>query len=152
MSRLVVFFLMVVAPAMSICLALLGLETLGLNAMGWFLLVLGIAYPAGGAIYYFIHHKPFWRSNRPGKTVREESGDQSFWFILPGFLSVFFRFAPRVDVFAWVDAASALDASRRSRINPVILGCGHLGSIPYPRPLLRTRGGDGGAPPGAERS
>ncbi len=90
MNRLVVVFLIVVAPALSICLAYLGLETLRGNIMGWFLLILGIAYPAGGAVYYFIYHKPFWQSSRTGDAIREESGDRSFWLILPGFLVNFF--------------------------------------------------------------
>jgi protein-S-isoprenylcysteine O-methyltransferase Ste14 len=90
MSRVAVFFLMIIAPALSICLALLGLDTLAKNILGWFLLVFGIAYPAGSVIYYFIRHEPFWKSfgNRP--LVREEKGDRSFWLILPGFLAVFF--------------------------------------------------------------
>jgi len=90
MSRLAIFFLMVVAPALSICLVLLGLETLGSNILGWFLLVLGIAYPAGGVIYYFVRREPFWKSAGGGEAVREESGDRSFWLVLPGFLAVFF--------------------------------------------------------------
>jgi len=90
MSRLAIFFLMVVAPALSICLALLGLETLRGNILGWFLLVFGIAYPAGGAIYYFIRREPFWKASGDGKAAREETGDHSFWLILPGFLVVFF--------------------------------------------------------------
>lgn len=90
MSRLAIFFLIVVAPALSICLALLGLETLGSNILGWFLLVLGIAYPAGGVIYYFIRREPFWKSAGGGEANREEKGDISFWLILPGFLAVFF--------------------------------------------------------------
>jgi protein-S-isoprenylcysteine O-methyltransferase Ste14 len=90
MSRLAIFFLMVVAPALAILLALLGLETLGDNILGWFLLVLGVAYPAGGVIYYFIRREPFWKSAGRGEAVRQESGDRSFWAILPGFLAVFF--------------------------------------------------------------
>ena len=90
MSRLAVLFLMILAPALSIFLALLGLETLRSNTLGWFLLVLGIAYPAGGVIYYFIRREPFWKSVRGGEAVREENGDRSFWLILPGFLAVFF--------------------------------------------------------------
>jgi protein-S-isoprenylcysteine O-methyltransferase Ste14 len=90
MSRLSVLFLMVLAPALAICLALLGLETLHDNFLGWFLLALGIAYPAGGMIYYFIRREPFWKSARGGEAVREETGDRSFWLILPGFLVVFF--------------------------------------------------------------
>jgi protein-S-isoprenylcysteine O-methyltransferase Ste14 len=90
MSRIAVFFLMVIAPALSICLALLGLDTLGRNFLGWFLLVLGVAYPAGGVIYYFIRREPFWASTRSTEVIQEEKGDRSFWFILPGFLAVFF--------------------------------------------------------------
>jgi protein-S-isoprenylcysteine O-methyltransferase Ste14 len=90
MSRVVVFFLMVVAPGLSLCLALLGLDTLGENFLGWFLFLLGVAYPAGGVIYFFIRRQPFWRSigNRP--PAKEEKGDRSFWLILPGFLVAFF--------------------------------------------------------------
>jgi protein-S-isoprenylcysteine O-methyltransferase Ste14 len=97
MSRLAVFFLMIVAPALAICLALLGLETLRGNILGWFLLVLGVAYPAGGAIYYFIRREPFWNAANSGKTALEEKGDRSFWAILPGFLVIFF--APPLEWF-----------------------------------------------------
>ena len=89
MSRLAVFFLMIVAPGLAICLALLGLETLRTNLLGWFLLLFGVAYPAGGVITYFIRRRPFWKWNT-GEAVREEKGDRSFWGILPGFLVVFF--------------------------------------------------------------
>lgn len=90
MSRLSNLFLGVVAPALAICLALLGLETLGSNLLGWFLLVLGAAYPAGSVIYYFNHREPFWNPFGGGEVEHEESGDWSFWLILPGFLVVFF--------------------------------------------------------------
>jgi len=90
MSRFAVLFLIILAPVLAICLALLGLETLGSNILGWFLLVLGIAYPAGGMIYYFIRREPFWKSTGGGGAVGEEIGDRSFWLILPGFLVVFF--------------------------------------------------------------
>ena len=95
MSRPAILFMLVVAPALSICLALLGLETLGSNILGWFLLVLGIAYPAGGVIYYFVRREPFWKSAGRGEAAREEKGDRSFWAILPGFLVVFF--APPIE-------------------------------------------------------
>ncbi|MGB8251784.1 MAG: isoprenylcysteine carboxylmethyltransferase family protein [Anaerolineaceae bacterium] len=90
MSPLAVLFLLIVAPALALCLALIGLETLGDNILGWFLLVFGVAYPVGGVIYYFIRHEPFWKSADGGKTSREEKKDNSFWAILPGFLVVFF--------------------------------------------------------------
>lgn len=90
MSKLVVFFLMIIAPAFSIFLSLLGLETLEKNFLGWFLLIFGIAFPAGGVIYYFIRREPFWQSANGGKAAREEKGDRSFWLILPGFLVTIF--------------------------------------------------------------
>jgi protein-S-isoprenylcysteine O-methyltransferase Ste14 len=90
MSPLAVLFLLVIAPALALYLALIGFETLSSNILGWFLLVLGIAYPAGAVIYYFIRREPFWKSTGGGKTAREEKGDRSFWLILPGFLVVFF--------------------------------------------------------------
>lgn len=90
MSRLAIFFLVAVAPALSICLALLGVETLGSNVLSWFLLVFGVAYPAGGVIYYFIRREPFWNPVDRREAAWEEKGDRSFWTILPGFLVVFF--------------------------------------------------------------
>jgi len=99
MSRKAVFFLMVLAPALAIWLALMGLETLRTNLMGWFLLVFGIAYPAGGLIYYFIRKGPFWKSAASGKVVQEEKDDRSFWVILPGMLVAFF--APPLEFMYW---------------------------------------------------
>jgi protein-S-isoprenylcysteine O-methyltransferase Ste14 len=90
MSRIAILFLMILSPALAIFLALLGLETLQDNFLGWFLLVLGIAYPAGSIIYYFIRREPFWNSTQAGGRAREETGDRSFWLILPGFLVIFF--------------------------------------------------------------
>jgi protein-S-isoprenylcysteine O-methyltransferase Ste14 len=90
MSQLAVLFLLIIAPTLALCLALIGLETLHENILGWFLLVFGIAYPAGGVIYYSIRRVPFWKSADGGLTSREEKGDLSFWAILPGFLVVFF--------------------------------------------------------------
>lgn len=90
MSRLAILFLLLVAPVLSFCLALLGLETSNRNILGWFLLVFGIAYPAGGVIYYFIRREPFWNSAGRGIAKSEEISDRSFWAILPGFLIVFF--------------------------------------------------------------
>ena len=95
MSRPAILFMLLVAPVLAICLALLGLETLGSNILSWFLLVLGVAYPAGGVIYYFIRREPFWKSAGRGEAAREEKGDRSFWAILAGFLAVFF--APPIE-------------------------------------------------------
>ena len=90
MGQPAIFFLVIAAPAFSLCLALLGLETLGANRLGWFLLALGISYPAGGVIYYFIHRKPFWNAVRAGEAVQAEVNDRSFWTVLPGFIAAMF--------------------------------------------------------------
>ena len=90
MSRLV-FFLMVVAPALAICLALLGLETLPLNFMGYFLLLLGTGYLVGGVLYYFDHSETYGNLTRA-----DEASDRFPWLILPGFLSA--SFAPPLEL------------------------------------------------------
>jgi protein-S-isoprenylcysteine O-methyltransferase Ste14 len=90
MSRLSVLFLTIAAPALSLVLALLGLETLRHNLLGWFLLVLGIAFPVGVVVFRVLRGQPFWDPSGARKILREEKGDRSFWAVLPGFLAVFF--------------------------------------------------------------
>ncbi len=90
MSRLAIFFLMVVAPALSICLALLGLETLRENVLGWFLLVTGVVYAAGIVIAVFIRREQFWEAQLKGNMAKEEHGDRSFWLIALGMIGGFF--------------------------------------------------------------
>jgi protein-S-isoprenylcysteine O-methyltransferase Ste14 len=51
--------------------------------LGWFLFAMGIAYGAGGVIY-------LWRNQNSADSARSEAGNRSFWWILPGFLAVFF--------------------------------------------------------------
>jgi protein-S-isoprenylcysteine O-methyltransferase Ste14 len=90
MSRLAIFFLMIVAPALSICLALLGLVTLRTNLLGWFLLLTGIFYAAGIVITVYIRREQFWRSRLDEKMAQEEHGDRSFWLIALGMIGGFF--------------------------------------------------------------
>ncbi len=90
MSRVAVWFLVVLAPALGLLLALLGFETLGKNFLGWLLLVVGIGYSAGVIIYAWILKEPFWQPKAGGRAVSEEIGDRSFWWILPGMFSTFF--------------------------------------------------------------
>lgn len=90
MSRTATFFLLVLAPALALVLALLGLETLNKNIIGWLLLAIGIGYPCGAIIHFWIHKEPFWRPKVGGDTLVEEIGDKSFWMILPGMLAIFF--------------------------------------------------------------
>jgi protein-S-isoprenylcysteine O-methyltransferase Ste14 len=132
MSRLAVFFLMIVAPALSICLALLGLETLRENILGWFLLVFGVAYPAGGVIYYFIRREPFWKSAGGGEAAREEKGDRSFWAILPGFLAVFF--APPLE---WMYLPAVLPRALGMQIAGLVLILAAVGLRVWARAHIR---------------
>ena len=85
-------FLLLVSPVLAIFLALLGIETLPDNLLGWFLALFGFAYLAGGLIYV-------WRSRGGPAPIREERSDRSFWLILPGFLVIFFG-APLEFLFA----------------------------------------------------
>lgn len=76
-------FLLVIGNALALLLALLALETTPTNFLGWFLFAIGIAYGAGGVIY-------LWRNQNIEDSVRAETGNRSFWWILPGFLAIFF--------------------------------------------------------------
>ncbi len=100
MSRTMIFFLLFVAPALSLVLALLGLETLNNNLLGWVLLIIGIAYPAGVIIVYWFQKRIFWKGS--GETIREDTGDRSFWAILPGMLISFFVSPLEYMYFAWL--------------------------------------------------
>jgi protein-S-isoprenylcysteine O-methyltransferase Ste14 len=87
-SSFVRFFLLVVGNALAILLALLALETSPTNFLGWFLLAISIAYGTGGVIY-------FWSNKENEDTRHSETGNRSFWRILPGFIAVFF--APPIE-------------------------------------------------------
>jgi protein-S-isoprenylcysteine O-methyltransferase Ste14 len=76
-------FLLIVGNALAILLALLALETTPTNFLGWFLLAIGVAYGAGGVVY-------LWRNNDDLGMSCSETGNRSFWWLLPGFLAVFF--------------------------------------------------------------
>jgi protein-S-isoprenylcysteine O-methyltransferase Ste14 len=88
MSRSLNLFLLLVAPVLAVVLALLGLETLDRNLLGWVLLALGIAYPAVTIAYYGIRKHLFWEGL--GEVLQQEQGDRSFWAVMPGMLVVFF--------------------------------------------------------------
>jgi protein-S-isoprenylcysteine O-methyltransferase Ste14 len=76
-------FLLIIGNALALLLALLALETTPSNFMGWFLFAISIAYGAGGVIY-------LWRNRDEESNQRSESGNRSFWWIVPGFIVVFF--------------------------------------------------------------
>lgn len=90
MSRVAVFFLLVIAPIMALLLAWLGIMTLSTNPTGWFLLLVGVVYIAGLFIFYAIYRQRFWEAVSVGGTTHEERGDRSFWFVTLGMIAVFY--------------------------------------------------------------
>lgn len=90
MNRNAVFFLLFIAPILSILLGLLGLETLSTNLLGWFLFLMGITYAAGVVIVAYIRREIFWEARVPGGTVQAEQGDRSFWMITLAMMAVFY--------------------------------------------------------------
>lgn len=76
-------FLLAAGCVLALILSCLGLETSKNNLIGWLLTGIGIGYLFGGAIYLWTYH-----DNEA--VVREETGDRSFWLILPGFLAIFY--------------------------------------------------------------
>ncbi len=90
MSRVAKYFLLVIAPALAILLALLGLETLRANPTGWFLLLVGLAYAIGVIIVYYVRKERFWEPSLSGITTHEEVGDRSYWLFSAGMLVQFY--------------------------------------------------------------
>jgi len=90
MSRLSIFVLLVIAPVLAILLALLGLETLPVNPMGAFLLLVGTAYTAGVVIVYWIRKERFWEPLVGGTTTQQEHGNRSFSVVVCGMVAAFY--------------------------------------------------------------
>ncbi len=94
MSHIAMFFLVGLAVAAGLLLALLGLETLQRNILGWLLLTVGVGSSAGVIIYYWIRKEPLFQFGGSGAVVAE-TRKESIWFILPGALAALF--APPLD-------------------------------------------------------
>ena len=90
MGRPAKFFLLVLAPALAVLLAWLGLKTLQTNLLGWFLMLTGLAYVFGMVIVFFVRREGFWDSQLGGKAVEEEHKDYSFWLIALAMAAVFY--------------------------------------------------------------
>lgn len=90
MNRFTITFLVVITPILAICLALLGLVTIPTNPLGWFLLLMGIAYAAGVVIFIVFRRQHFWESRAGKDILQEERGDRSFWLITLGMMAVFY--------------------------------------------------------------
>ena len=90
MSRISIFFLLVIAPLLALALAALGVLTVKTNLMGWFLICVGIIYSVGLLVVYFIRKKKYWIAPPADKTNHEETGDRSFWFVNLGMIASFY--------------------------------------------------------------
>jgi protein-S-isoprenylcysteine O-methyltransferase Ste14 len=90
MNKNVVYFFIIIVPALAIVLALLGAETLSTNLLGCFLLLTGIVYAAGVIIVAYIRRERFWETQVQGNTVQVEQGDRSFWMITLAMMAVFY--------------------------------------------------------------
>jgi protein-S-isoprenylcysteine O-methyltransferase Ste14 len=90
MSRIAIFFLRVIAPILALLLALLGVETIHTNPLGWFLLLVGVTYAAGLVVVFLIRKERFWDSTVSGSMTQEERGDRSYWLITAGMLAGFY--------------------------------------------------------------
>jgi protein-S-isoprenylcysteine O-methyltransferase Ste14 len=81
--KVIRIFLLIIGNALALLLALLALETTSTNFLGWFLFAISITYGVGGVIY-------LWRARPEEGVSGVETGNRSFWWILPGFIATFF--------------------------------------------------------------
>jgi protein-S-isoprenylcysteine O-methyltransferase Ste14 len=133
MQRAIDAFLMVLAPALAICLALLGLETTPHNMFGWLLFGLGAAYPGAILIHNHARREVSRRTPRQGSTHEEERGGVSFWVLLPGFLIAFF--GPPLE---WTYLAPILPRAVACQIAGGVLFLGALALVIWARVSLRA--------------
>ena len=110
MNRNAVFFLLFIAPVLSILLALLGLETLVTNLLGWLLFLMSIGYAAGTVVVAYPRREIFWEARVRGDIAQAERGDRSFWMITLAMIAVFYLspleyiyVAPQLPRTAWME-------------------------------------------------
>lgn len=90
MSRVAIFFLVVITLGLSLLLSLLGWLTISSNLLGGFLLIVGLIYFCGVIIVYWIRGIRFWRPRAVGKLLDQEETDRSFWAIVLGIIPAFY--------------------------------------------------------------
>lgn len=90
MSRVAIFFLVVITLGLSILLSLLGWFTLPTNLLGWFLLISGLIYFFGIIVVYWIRGIRFWHPRAVGELLQQEQTDRSFWAIVLGMIPAFY--------------------------------------------------------------
>ena len=76
-------FLVLFGFAGGAALIAIGLAVSATNVLGWPVAAVGAAYGLGSAFWFAI-------KGVDGRIVREETGDRSFWLIIPGFVAIFF--------------------------------------------------------------
>ncbi|MEK9163969.1 MAG: isoprenylcysteine carboxylmethyltransferase family protein [Chloroflexota bacterium] len=76
-------FLVLFGFAGGAALIAVGLAVSATNFLGWLVAAVGAAYGLGSAVWFAI-------KGVGGRVVREETGDRSFWLIIPGFVAIFF--------------------------------------------------------------
>lgn len=96
MSHMAILFLRVISPGLAMILALLGLETRGVNLLGWFLLLIGVAFCAGVVIVFWVRKEAFIGQAAGNKNMTDDARERSIWWILPGILVTFF--APPIEL------------------------------------------------------
>ncbi len=133
MHRATRAFLLVIAPALAICLALLGLETTPHNVIGWLLFGLGAAYSGAMLIDNHARREGSRRSLQEGNTPEQERNHLSFWLILPGFLIAFF--APPLE---WIYLAPILPRAMTFQVAGGVLFLGALALVIWARVSLRA--------------
>jgi protein-S-isoprenylcysteine O-methyltransferase Ste14 len=90
MSRVAIFFLVVMILGLALVLSFLGFATIESNLLGWFLLLTGLVYFFGVVVIYWIRGIRFWGPRAKGKIVKEERTDWSFWGIVAGMIAAFY--------------------------------------------------------------
>jgi len=115
MTGIARIFLLVFAPVLAVLLALLGLETLRTNPLGWFLLLVGVVYAAGVLVVYYVRRQRFWDASLSGEAAKEERGDRSFWIFSAGMMAAFYLppveylyFAPVLPRTSWLSISGAV--------------------------------------------
>ena len=90
MSRIAIFFLVVITLGLSLLLSLLGWLTISNNVLGRFLLISGLIYFFGVIVVYWFRGIRFWRPCALGEMLKQEQSDRSFWAIVLGMIPAFY--------------------------------------------------------------
>jgi protein-S-isoprenylcysteine O-methyltransferase Ste14 len=90
MSRVSIFFLVIVTLGLAMLLAGLGWVTMESNILGWFLFLTGLIYFFGVIIVYWFRRIRFWQPSAGGAIQKEERNDWSFWLIVIGMIAAFY--------------------------------------------------------------